>query len=118
MMGTTVTTDSQAERGGTRSPRLLAPLVRPSTYRAILFFLGELALTILGLIVIPISWVLIIVFAITPLSVPLLIGFRALIGGLAQAQGKIAELIGVQVSPPVLSRGATGCWVGGKTVLL
>ncbi|HKB20806.1 MAG TPA: sensor histidine kinase [Gaiellaceae bacterium] len=118
MMGTTVTTDSQAERGGPRSSRLLAPLLRPSTYRAILFFLGELALSILGLIVIPVSWALIIVFAITPLSVPLLIGFRALIGGLAQAQGKLAELIGIQVSPPVLSRGETSFWGRGKAVLV
>src|SRR5262245_42265294 len=116
MMQTTA--DSQAERGGARSPRLLAPLVRPSTYRAMLFFLGELALSVLGLIVIPISWAFIIVFAITPLSVPLLIGFRALIGGLAQAQGKLGELIGVRVSPPVLSRGETSFWGRGKAVLV
>jgi signal transduction histidine kinase len=117
MTGTTLTTDSQAERGGSRSSRLLAPLVRPSTYRAMLFFLGELALTVLGLIVIPVSWALILVFAITPLSVPLLIGFRALVGGLAQAQGKLGELIGVRVSPPVLSGGETSFWGRGKAVL-
>ena len=118
MMGTTATTDSQAERGGSRSPRLLAPVFRPSTYRAVLFFLGELALSLLALIVIPISWAVIIVFAITPLSVPFLIGFRALIGGLAQAQAKLAELIGVRVNPPLLSRGDTSFWGRGKSVLV
>jgi signal transduction histidine kinase len=118
MMGTPVTTDSQAERGGARSPRLLAPVVRASTYRAILFFLGELALSVLGLVVIPISWAVIVVFAITPLSVPFLIGFRALIGGLAQAHAKLAELIGVDVNPPLLSKGDTSFWGRGKSVLV
>jgi signal transduction histidine kinase len=117
-MSTSMTADSRARRGGERSPRLVAPLLRASTYRALLFFLGQLTLSILGLIVIPISWAVILLFAITPLSVPFLIGFRALIGGLAQAQGKLAELIGVQVAPPVLARGDTSFWGRGKNVLV
>jgi signal transduction histidine kinase len=118
-MRTLLPAQSNGSRGGgaQSAPRLVAPLLRPSTYRAILFFLGELALSILGLIVIPVSWALILVFAITPLSVPLLIGFRALIGGLAQAEAKLAELIGVRVNPPVLSRGDTSFWGRGKNVL-
>jgi signal transduction histidine kinase len=117
-MSTSMTADTQARRGGARSPRMLAPFFRARTYGALLFFLGQLALSILGLIVIPISWAVILVFAITPLSVPFLIGFRALIGGLAQAQGKLAALIGVQVAPPVLARGDTSFWGSGKNVLV
>jgi signal transduction histidine kinase len=89
----------------------------PSTFRALLFFLGQLVLSILGLVVILVSWVLVLVFAITPLSVPLLIAFRALVGGLAQAEGKLAALIGARVDPPLLSPGGTGFWGRGKNVL-
>ena len=111
-------TDSRAARGGTRPPRLLAPVFRLDTYRALAFFLGQLALSVLGLVVIPISWIVILVFAITPLSVPFLIGFRALIGGLAQAEAKLGELIGIDASPPVLSGGDTSFWGRGKSVLV
>jgi signal transduction histidine kinase len=117
MMRTTVTADSQAERGRARSLRLLAPVFRPRTYGALLFFLGELALGIIGLVVIPVSWVLVLVFAITPLSVPFLIGYRALIGGLAQGHAKLAELIGVRVEPPALAPGSPSFWGRGKNVL-
>ncbi len=118
-MSTSTTADSQAGRGGgvQSALRLVAPLLRGSTYRALLFFLGQLALSILGLVVLPVSWALILVFAITPLSVPLLIGFRALVGGLAQAEGKLAQLIGARVDPPVLASGATSFWGRGKNVL-
>jgi len=110
-------TTAQARRGDTRSPRLLAPVFQARTYKALLFFLGELVLSCIGLVVFPVAWVVILVFAITPLSVPLLIAYRALIGGLAQAHAALARLIGVHVDAPILSPSSPSFWGRGKEVL-
>jgi signal transduction histidine kinase len=98
--------------------RLLAPFSDPDSYRAFAFLLVQLALGIAALVVIPLFWGLSLLFAITPLVVPLLIAFRAAVGGLSQAGAKVAGLlVGADADPPVLSESSGGFWGRGKSVL-
>jgi signal transduction histidine kinase len=98
--------------------RLLAPFSDPDSYRALAFLLVQLALGIAALVVIPLFWGLSLLFAITPLVVPLLIAFRAAVGGLSQAGAKVAGLlVGADADPPVLSESSGGFWGRGKSVL-
>jgi signal transduction histidine kinase len=97
--------------------RLLAPFSDPDSYRALAFLLVQLALGMAALVVIPLFWGLSLLFAITPLVVPLLIAFRAAVGGLSQAGAKVARLVGAEADPPVLSESSGGFWGRGKSVL-
>jgi signal transduction histidine kinase len=97
--------------------RLLAPFSDPDSYRALALLLVQLALGIAALVVIPVFWGLSLLVAITPLVVPLLIAFRAAVGGLSQAAAKVARLVGAEADPPVLSESSGGFWGRGKSVL-
>jgi signal transduction histidine kinase len=98
--------------------RLLAPFSDPDFYRALALLLVQLALGIAALVVIPLFWGLSLLFAITPLVVPLLIAFRAAVGGLSQAGAGVARrLVGADVDPPLLSEGSGGFWGRWKNVL-
>jgi signal transduction histidine kinase len=115
-----MTMQSTSRSSGANVPlltRLVGPFSNPGTYRSLLFLLTQLVLGIVALVLIPLGWCLSVCFAITPLIVPLLIGFRATVGGLAQAHAWLAgELLGVKRSPPVLANGS-GFWDRGKSVL-
>jgi signal transduction histidine kinase len=100
-----------------RTPRLLAPLVRGETYRAVLFYLAELVLGTAGFALLIAGWSIIVCFAITPLVVPLLIGLLFGVAGLAHAEASLARsLLGAPVRP---ARPATsgGFWQRGSRVL-
>ena len=97
--------------------RLLRPFVNPDTYRALLFCGAALGLGVAGFTLVLAAWPITLVLAITPLVVPILIAFRAAVGGLAYAQAAVARyLLGTTTHPPVLASG-TGFWGRGFGVL-
>jgi signal transduction histidine kinase len=97
--------------------RPLAPFARGDTYRALLFYVASLLLGIVGFAAIIVGWALTCVFAITPLVVPILIGFRAVVGSLALAQASLArDLLGTNTRPAALT-GGHGFWNRGFNVL-
>jgi signal transduction histidine kinase len=97
--------------------RLLAPFTRPDTYRALLFYVVELALGVAGWVFIIAGWSITVALAITPLVIPLLIGLRLGVGALARAQGYTAnQLLGTSLHPPIAVRGR-GFWGWGTEVL-
>jgi hypothetical protein len=90
--------------------RLFQPILDPATYRALLFYAAELGLAAVGFTLIVAGWPVILIFSITPLVVPLLIGLRAAVGGLAYAEAAAARsLLGVRTRPPVTTS-ASGFW--------
>jgi signal transduction histidine kinase len=97
--------------------RPLAPFGRGETYRALLFYVASLVLGVLGFALVCAGWPITVCFAITPLVVPLLIGFRAGVGFLAQAQASLArDLLGTNTRPAALTSGR-GFWNRGFNVL-
>jgi signal transduction histidine kinase len=97
--------------------RLLQPFLRAKTYRALLFYLAELGIGVVGCILIVVGWCVTVCFAITPLVVPLLIGLRLGVGTLAQAEAGLARsLLGAHIRPQPPRRGQ-GFWNRGASVL-
>jgi len=97
--------------------RLLRPLVSATTYRALVFYIAELLLGITGFVLLLAAWPVTVVFAITPLVIPILVGLRLAVGLLAKAEGGLArEMLGAQVDPPI-SSGGRGFWNRGLQVL-
>ena len=96
----------------------IRPLYQAQTYRNLLFLAAgiPIAAVVLGLVIA--GWTSIAVLAITPLVVPLLLGYRALVGLLARGDAKLARsLLGVRPDPPAWSEG-TGFWGRAKAVVL
>lgn len=96
----------------------IRPLFQAQTYRSLLFLAAgiPIAAIVLGLVIA--GWTSIAVLAITPLVVPLLLGYRALVGLLARGDAKLARsLLGVLPDPPAWSEG-TGFWGRAKAVVL
>jgi signal transduction histidine kinase len=97
--------------------RVLRPLVSSETYAALFYYVVTLVLGSLGLALLIAGWATTCVFAITPLVVPILIGFSLGVGVLAAAEAGLArELLGVDVRPAVGVRGR-GFWGRGFAVL-
>ena len=97
--------------------RLLRPFVDPQTYRAVAFYVAQLVLGVVGFTLLVAGWPITLVFCITPLVVPLLIGLRIGVGLLAQAQAGLARaLLGVAVQTPATTEGP-GFWSRGFNVL-
>jgi signal transduction histidine kinase len=97
---------------------IIRPLFQAQTYRNLLFLSAgiPIAAVVLGLVIA--GWTSIAVLAITPLVVPLLLGYRALVGLLARGDAKLARsLLGVRPDPPTWSEG-TGFWGRAKAVVL
>jgi signal transduction histidine kinase len=93
--------------------RLLRPFVSPDTYAAFLYHLSMVLLGCVGLALLIAGWTTTVVLAITPLVIPILIGFRLGVGALAGVAGGLArELLGVPVRPPMRS-GGRGFWARG-----
>ena len=96
----------------------IRPLYQAQTYRNLLFLAAgiPIAAVVLGLVIA--GWTSIAVLAITPLVVPLLLGYRALVGLLARGDAKLARsLLGVRPDPPAWSEGR-GFWGRAKAVVL
>jgi signal transduction histidine kinase len=97
--------------------RLLHPLQRIETYQAALFYVAQLVLGVAGFTLLVAGWATTLTLAITPLVVPLLIGLRAGVGGLARAQAYVTEsLLASRVRPSVMT-GGRGFWDRGFAVL-
>jgi signal transduction histidine kinase len=97
--------------------RVLRPFINPDTYRALLYYLATVVLGSLGLALLIAGWTASVVLAITPLVVPILIGFRLGVGALAGAEAAVArELLGLNVRPARRTEGR-GFWGRGFAVL-
>jgi signal transduction histidine kinase len=70
---------------------LLHPFARADTYRALLFYAGELVLAVAAFAFLVAGWAVTVGFAITPLVVPLLIGLRYGVWLLAAGQAALAR---------------------------
>jgi signal transduction histidine kinase len=100
-----------------RTPRLLAPLVRGETYRAVLFYIVQLVLGSAGFVLLVCGWSITAALAITPLVVPLLIGLLFGVALLARAQAAlVTNLLGMRVRPARSVSGG-GFWQRGAGVL-
>ncbi|MGH3085451.1 MAG: sensor domain-containing protein, partial [Gaiellaceae bacterium] len=97
--------------------RLLKPFVSPQPYRALLYYVATLGLGIAAFTLLLAGWTTTLVLAITPLVVPLLIGLRAGVGLLAQAEASLArDLLGTDTRPAATT-GGIGFWSRGFNVL-
>jgi signal transduction histidine kinase len=97
--------------------RILRPFVSSDTYAALLYYLATVVLGSLALALLIVGWTTTCVFAITPLVVFILVGFRFGVGALAGAEAGLArELLGVNVRPPMAST-ASGFWARGFAVV-
>jgi len=96
----------------------IRPLFQVQTYRSLLFVAAgiPIAAVVLGLVIA--GWTSIVVLAITPLVVPLLLGYRGLVGLLARGDAALARsLLGVRPDPPPWSEGR-GFWGRATAVVL
>jgi signal transduction histidine kinase len=92
------------------------PLVQAQTYRAVLFAAAGIPIAAVVLGVLIAGWTSIAVLAITPLVVPILLGYRGVVGLLARADAALARsLLGTDAGPPVSSAGR-GFWGRAKAV--
>jgi signal transduction histidine kinase len=94
------------------------PLVQSRTYSALLFVAAGIPVAAVVLAVLITGWTSIVVLAITPLVVPVLLGYRGVVGLLARADAGMARsLLGAEVGPPMSSAGR-GFWGRAKAVFL
>ena len=83
---------------------IIRPLFQAQTYRNLLFLVAgiPIAAVVLGLVIA--GWTSIAVLAITPLVVPVLLGYRGAVGLLARGDASLARsLLGTDAGPPVSS---------------
>jgi signal transduction histidine kinase len=100
-----------------RFRRPLRAFTDPGTYKALLFFLTAVPLGALGATLIFAGTLVTGLLAITPLVVPALIAFGALVRLLARAEGSLAAgLLGARISPRPRPE-ARGFWSRGSAVL-
>jgi hypothetical protein len=94
------------------------PLFQARTYRELLFVAAAIPLAAVVLAVVLAGWIAVAVLAITPLVVPVLVGYRRAIGILARADAGLSRsLLEVTAEPPV-SSGGTWFWGRAKAVLV
>ncbi len=97
---------------------IIRPLFQAQTYRNLLFLVAgiPIAAVVLGLVIA--GWTSIAVLAITPLVVPVLLGYRGAVGLVARGDASLARsLLGTTAGPPVSSAGR-GFWGRAKAVFL
>jgi signal transduction histidine kinase len=98
---------------------VLAPLGRAATYRSLLFLSSALVTGTLAFGVLLAGWLLAAgaVF-VTPLVIPVLIGFRAAVGSLARVEAMLArDLLGADTRAGRYASGGDGFWGRGKAVV-
>jgi signal transduction histidine kinase len=98
--------------------RLLQPLREAATYRSLLFLGSAWVTGSLALAVLIAGWSTTASVLITPLVIPVVLGFRAAVGALARVEASLArELLGVEVRAGRTSSGGAGFWARGEAVL-
>src|SRR5438034_1217361 len=91
----------------------MRPLLEQRTYRALLFLFSAVPVAAIALGLFIAGWTLALVLAITPLVVPVLLGFRGAVRLLALGEAALArELLGAEVRVPP-ARTARGFWRAG-----
>jgi hypothetical protein len=96
----------------------IRPLYQRQTYRDLLFLVAAIPVAVLALGAIIAGWTSIVVLAITPLVVPVLLGYRGVVGLLARGDAALARsLLGADSGPPIASSGR-GFWGRAKAVFL
>ncbi len=91
--------------------RLLAPLTSVQSYRTLLFLLTAVPLGAVGATVLLTGWTVALTLVITPLIVPVLVGFRPAVGSIAQAEAALAStLLGITVRPRLNTPSRRGFW--------
>jgi signal transduction histidine kinase len=88
------------------------------TVRNLAYVLAALPFGAAGAAVLFAGWLLSALLSITPLVVPVLLGFRAAVGALARADAALAAaLLGTDARPPLTSPPARGYWARLRSVL-
>src|SRR5262249_40777681 len=102
-----------------RAPRLLAPFVDARTYRRLAFLFLAVPVGAVAWTVLLAGWILTLVFAITPLVIPILVAFRWAVLGLGAVDAWLARaLLGAPARPaPLPRRSGRGFWRSGIDVL-
>jgi signal transduction histidine kinase len=96
----------------------IRPLYQAQTYRDLLFLAAAVPVAALALGFMVAGWTSIAVLAITPLVVPVLLGYRGAVGLLARTDATLARsLLGADTVPPTASAGR-GFWGRAKAVFL
>ena len=98
---------------------ILAPLGRAATYRSLLFLTSALVTGTVAFGLLLTGWLLAAgtVF-LTPLVIPVLVGFRTAVGALARGESSLArELLGADARGGKYSSGGNGFWARGQAVL-
>jgi signal transduction histidine kinase len=97
----------------------IRPLFQAQTYRDLLFIAAAAPIAVLALGIFLAGWTSILLLAITPLVVPLLLGYRGLVGLLARADAALARsLLGADAGPPPIASSGPGFWGRAKAVFL
>jgi len=96
----------------------IRPLYQSKTYRDLAFVVAAIPVTVLALGALIAGWTSIVVLAITPLVVPVLLGYRGVVGLLARGDARLARaLLATDIGPPIASSGR-GFWGRAKAVFL
>src|ERR1700710_2316578 len=97
---------------------LLEPFRRAATYRSLLFLASAWVTGSVALALLIAGWSLAASLLITPLVIPVLLGFRAAVGALAGVEASMArELLGVQARGGRMRSGGGGFWARGEAVV-
>jgi signal transduction histidine kinase len=98
--------------------RLLAPLKEAQSYRTLLFLVTAVPLGAVGATVLLTGWTVALVLVITPLIVPVLVGFRPAVGSIAQAEAAVTRtLLGITVRPRLNTPSTRGFWGSALDIL-
>jgi signal transduction histidine kinase len=97
---------------------LFRPIFRADTYRALLFLAAAVPIAALALGVLLAGWIGAGVLVITPLVIPILVGFRGAIGLLARADAAMGRSFLHAETRPSISSGGRGFWGRGKAVIV
>ena len=96
----------------------IRPLIQAQTYRDVLFLAAGIPIAAIVLGVTIAGWTSIALLSITPLVVPLLLGYRGVVGLLARADAALARSLLGTASVPPLSSAGRGFWGRAKAVFL
>ena len=79
--------------------------------RTLAFLITAVPMGLIGAAVLLVGWILVPLLAITPAVVPVLIGFRAAVGWIAEMEARLAgRLLGVRIRVPALAPSRRGYW--------